>query len=446
MTRSLFWKLCLIIATGVVVLFYFINLAVTYTEEDMSMLEQAHRDTIRQWGKTAEELYTRGEKQRLQQWMQALQEQENTWAAVASANVEHIAGSNLSDHYYDGYSLGRDVDWKVHLYFEDNPVMEVPFSNRQASFLIQLPDRMRPGYYWQHTFLALQVILPMLLLALVSLMLYRHIMSPLRQLELATRKFSQGNFDVRVRELLGNRDDELAELATTFDGMAARIGELIISQRQLIADLSHELRTPLARLDIAVESLHEERYQESNIERIQRESRHIRKLVDDSLTLAWLDNEQPKLQQETLDLVDLIDVIAEDARFEFPDRQLLCDTPNSATIENSNHRALGQALENILRNAMRYTPEGQEVTLSLGTEDRQYLISICDQGPGIEAKYLETIFKPFFRIDSARPASGESFGLGLALAQRQLSAVGGKVQANNRPEGGLEMRITLPKA
>lgn len=447
MNRRLFWKLCLIIATGAVVLFYFIDLAVSYTEEDMSMIRPTDREQLRHWRDTAETLFTQGNQQALDNWVATLQQQENTWVAVATADIQHVAGNNLSDHHLEGYNLGRNIDSKVHLYFKENPVMEVPFKNGNTSFLIQLPERMRPGTYWQQTRIAMQVILPLILLTLLSIVLYRHIMSPLRQLELATRKFSQGNLDVRVGDMLGSRNDELTELANTFDNMAVRIGELIVGQRQLIADLSHELRTPLARLDIAIDGLHSETGKQANLARIETESRRIRKLVDDTLTLAWLENERPQLKQESLDLVDLIDVLAEDARFEFPDRTLDCQLPDSALIENSNHRALGQALENVLRNAMRYTPAGKTVTIALQQQKQQpghYHVAIRDQGPGVPPQHLQAIFKPFFRVETSRPASGDSTGLGLALAQRQLAAVGGTIIAGNLPQGGLEMQVRLP--
>ncbi|MBW8190619.1 histidine kinase sensor domain-containing protein [Neiella marina] len=443
MKRRLLWKLCLIIATGVVAFFYLVSMLTSRTEEGMSMLDDSHRAELRAWGETAEQLYLADDPEELEQWLTALGEQEQTWVSVASFSAKQLAGEPLGDLYSDTYHLGRSVDWKVHLYFEHNPVMELPFSDRSHSLLVKLPERMRPGLHWQLVKLAMQIIVPMIFLAILSLILYRHIMHPLGKLQSATRHFSQGNLDVRVANLLGNRKDELSELANTFDVMASRIGELITNQRQLIADLSHELRTPLTRLDIAVAALAEDDKQE-NIARIERESQHIRKLVDDTLTLAWLENERPELQHETLDLVDLIDVVAEDARFEFPDRQLKIYQPDSAIIANSNHRAVGQALENIVRNAMRHTPKNQQVTIALLDMKGGYKLTIDDDGPGVPEQYLEAIFQPVFRVDQSRGTNSDSFGLGLALARRQLNAVQGQVIASNRAAGGLSMQILLP--
>ncbi|WP_299595282.1 histidine kinase sensor domain-containing protein [uncultured Microbulbifer sp.] len=449
MNRRLLWKLILLVTAGIVAMFYLINYVTGRAEEEMSMLSQAHRDELRDWGRQAEALYFSADTGALEQWLSELQEREDTLAEVVGYRIRHLAGSRGLEERYSGNKLGRDVEWKIHLYFENNPVMEIPFEKSDTSFLVLLPDRMRPGSYWQTTYLLLQIFLPALILAILSVLLYRHIMRPLWSLERATREFSRGDFSVRVRPQLGARKDEFAELANTFDQMAARIGEQLLNQRQLIADFSHELRTPLTRLEIAIGHIRQQYPADENVERIQREARHFRKLTEDTLTLAWLDNEQPQLQQETLDLVDLIDVIVDDARFEFPDRRIHTELPDSAEITNSSHQAVGQALENILRNALRYTPVGEMVEVALATSSgksgaAEFQIAVKDRGPGVPEVMLETIFRPFFQADPSRSTESAGVGLGLALARRQLSAVGGHVFAENREGGGLCMIITLP--
>lgn len=449
MTHQLFWKLCLIIGTGVVAMFYLIDQTVSRIENNMSLIAEDNRRQLNDWGRTAESIYLSGDQIALEQWLDDLQREQDTWATIAQAEVTHIAGSVEDQDHYSGYNLGRNVNWQIHLYFEHNPIMELPFADGKTSLLIRLPMHMRPGSYWDLTQIFLQIILPMAILIILSIVLYRHIMLPLRQLEAATRSFSEGRFEVRVREMLGRRDDELAQLADTFDQMAGRIGELIVNQRQLITDLSHELRTPLTRLDVAVGSLIlselDPGRQQEALERIHRESRHIRKLVDDTLTLSWLENEAPKLDQESIDLVDLLEVLIDDARFEYPDRNISANLPDAADIENSNHRVLVQALENILRNALRYTPAGKNVTISLIKEAGGYEIRVSDEGPGVPEQHLTAIFRPFFRVDSSRP-SGSSFGLGLALAKRQLAAIAATISAQNLNEGGLMMTVMVPRS
>ncbi|MEL0657110.1 histidine kinase sensor domain-containing protein [Pseudoalteromonas issachenkonii] len=450
MTRRLFWKLCLIIGTGVVAMFYLINVAVNHFENDMSMLSDSSREELINWQKKAEVIFDQGDMSELERWVDDLQQQESIWAVIAKANVVELAG-NRSHHYeYTGYNLGRSIDWKIHLYFEHAPVMQLPFKDGATSLVVQLPQRMRPGSLWNLTRLSLQVLLPMLILVCLSIVLYRHIMHPIKELDLASRAFSKGDFSVRVREQLGSRNDELSQLAETFDLMAERISDQIMHQRVLLTDLSHELRTPLTRLDIATDNLltHREKGVEDTqikLERIHKESQHIRKLVDDTLTLSWLDNESPQLRIESLDLVDLLEILIEDGRFEYPDKLISADLPNQAHIENSNHRALGQALENILRNALRYTPINKKVQIRLINYEHEYQIIIADQGPGVPKEHLNTIFRPFFRIDSARSCNSDSFGLGLALAQRQLHAIAATVFAKSDTAGGLVMTVTVPK-
>jgi two-component system sensor histidine kinase PfeS len=450
MTRRLFWKLCLIIGTGVVAMFYLINVAVNHFENDMSMLSDSSRVALTQWQKEAEFLFEQGDINELERWVDNLQHKENIWAVVAQANVVELAGNRSHRYEYTGYNLGRSIDWKIHLYFDRAPAMQLPFKDGTTSLVVQLPQRMRPGSLWNLTRLSLQVFLPMLILVCLSIVLYRHIMHPIKELDLASRAFSHGDFSVRVRAQLGSRNDELSQLAETFDLMAQRISEQIMHQRVLLTDLSHELRTPLTRLDIATDNLlaHKQfgtQNTQIKLERIHKESQHIRKLVDDTLTLSWLENESPQLRVESLDLVDLLEILIEDGRFEYPDKHIHAELPSHAYIEKSNHRALGQALENILRNALRYTPINKEVQVKLSDYKGDYKIMISDQGPGVPKEHLNTIFRPFFRIDRARSCDTDSFGLGLALAQRQLHAIAATVFATNSVGGGLIMTITVPK-
>lgn len=451
MNRRLFWKLCAVICVGVVALFYLIDIAVSRVENDMSTIAEVDRNELNQWRDTAEKMVQTGNIAMLETWLRELRETEEISALVARAEITHIAGDTAEAHRYTGYNMGRNIEWAVHLWFENSPIMELPFVGGGGSLLIELPSRMLPGSYWKQTQIALQIFLPLLVLILLVIVLYSHIMAPLRQLQQATRSFSDGQFDVRVGDLLGSRDDELAQLAKTFDQMADRLSDLFTTQRQLITDLSHELRTPLTRLDIAVENLKTElnsgnlEQSQEKLDRIHRESRHIRKLVDDTLTFAWLKNEAPSLEREKLDLVDLLEVLIEDAQFEYPDRIIAADLPGSADVEDSNHRALGQALENILRNALRYTPQGKTVSINLTRRHERYDIEICDEGPGVPEQHLRSIFRPFFRVESSRPASGSSFGLGLALARRQLAAIAAGVRAANLREGGLQITVSVPQ-
>ena len=441
MNHRLFWKLCLVIGLGSVLLFWIIARVAWQTEERMSFIDAEHQRTLRHYGEQAEAMYRAGDHEALARWLTTLQQQEQTWAAVVEAEVRPLAGSVLNERFYEGFGLGRDVSWKIHLYFQENPIMDLPFADGRTHFLIILPQRMRPGLNWHYAKLLLQLVVPLVLMLIVCLVLYRHLMQPLGRLEQATRQFSDGRLDVRVRSLLGSRNDELARLAETFDAMAARTGQLIIDQRQRLADMSHELRTPLTRIEMAVSLAEQDGGQRQLLERIREDCAGMRRLVEDALTLSWLENERPELRDESLDLSELLDSIVDDARFEYPDRQVLCQMPDSAPLHGSSSRALGQAIENVVRNALDHTPPGGQIEVSLSEEGDAWLLRVADQGPGVAEQWLERIFQPFFRGGSERAG----FGLGLALAQRQVSATGGSIRASNRPGGGLLMEICLPR-
>lgn len=444
MKRRLFWKLSAVIVAGTVLLFWLIHILVNKTEQHMSFIDEAHQQTLYEYAARAEQLYISGDDAQLTQWLQTIREKEDTWVALVQPKIEPIAGSQLSDEFRERFRLGRSIDWKIHLYFKTNPVMDVVFADGITHFLITLPQRMRPGTYWLETNLLLQLALPMLLMAMISIIVYRHVMSPLRQLERARQAISQGHFEVRLRNSLGRRNDEITALADTFDSMAERIGKLVQSQRHLTSDLSHELRTPLTRIELALSWAEQNTPDSPPLRRIREECQQMRQLVEDTLSLAWLENEQPTLQTDDLDLSDLIDSIVDNARFEFPHHRLELNLPEHAPLSLSSDRALGHAIENIIRNALSHTPVGGTVMVSLLQQQERYLIHVDDEGPGVNSKYLEDIFKPFFRLGRASRHHYQGFGVGLSLAKRQIEAVGGQLKASNHEFKGFRMTITLP--
>ena len=226
--------------------------------------------------------------------------------------------------------------------------------------------------------------------------------------------------------------------------MAERIGTQIQTQRHLTSDLSHELRTPLTRVELALSIAEQSTPDDESLQRIRHECQQMRELVEDTLTLAWLENEQPSLQNASLDLTDLIDSIVENARFEFPRHVITVHTPETAYLQQSSDRALGHAIENILRNALSHTPLKGTVSLTLKRYQDRYNLQIDDQGAGVAREQLQNIFKPFYRIKGSQSETYKGFGVGLALARRQVEATGGKLWAQIHEHGGLTMIMELP--
>lgn len=458
MKNKLFWRLCTFIGLGTVLLFLAIDWLTNHTETSMSFIDAKYQQQLFEYGQQAEAIFLNEGEAALAEFINEVQRKEHTWAAVVTSELTPFADTSMLPAFADRFQLGRSPEWKIHLYFAENPVMEVPFIDDSTHFLIQLPQRMRPGGLLTVVRLLLQIALPLILLSILSILLYRHVMKPLKQLEKATEDFSNGQLEVRVSPALHSRNDELTRLAATFDKMADRTSNLIYNQRSLLADLSHELRTPLTRIDMAIDFVEQNISPQQALERLRYEASTMRGLVEDTLTYAWLNTEAPTLDADTFDVVELIQVITDDATFEYPDSTLQCELPDSAVVTNSSQQALGQAIENIVRNALRHTAQNTTVTIKLSRINQGYQITVTDRGPGVPDDMLADIFKPFFRVDKARSACAPSkhaskgpagFGLGLALAQRQIVAVGGSIYAANHcdTEGntlGLRITITLP--
>ncbi len=445
MNKKLFWKLCLSISLVSMALVYLTSEVSLMVERKMSLISTEAKHQMEHYRQQADSLVQAGDKTAIAQWLEDLQDKEDTFASIIQLNSKELVPIVHTDYTPIQIRLGRNPDWEIHLY-HDNPFIELPLNDGQHYLVFRLPDRMMPGQYWPITHMFLHLIVPLLLMVLVSFLLYRHLMKPLQELEQATRQFSSGDYHTRVAPRLNGRDDELGRLAVTFDEMTAEVGHLVETQRHLVEtqrhlihDLSHELRTPLQRIELCIESEKGAHYS-----RLKREANQMRQLTEDALTLAWLQNESPELRHETVDLVGLLEAITEDCQFEFPARQLSLIVPDELELHDSSEKALNMALENIIRNAMRHTPIASTVTVSAWVQDAHCHIQIQDQGPGVEAHYLELIFKPFFRTDKARDRDSGGFGLGLALAKRQIEAMGGQINASNGAPNGLIISMHLP--
>jgi two-component system sensor histidine kinase CpxA len=284
---------------------------------------------------------------------------------------------------------------------------------------------------------------------IVCVWLTWYITQPIRRLREATRRFSHGDLGTRVshaRDL--RRGDELSDLARDFDEMAARIEELVTAQQQLLADISHELRSPLARLSLALD-LARRRLGDGVPEhrRIEREIQRLNDLIQRLLTLAQLQTDPSHSQIETVDLRGLVHQIADDASFESQakNKSVAVKEYCDASVRG-NALLLRSAIENVVRNAVRYSPEGGEVAIDMrSTPDmKRVMITVLDRGPGVPAASLHRLFDPFFRVDPARDRDSGGVGLGLSIVRQATLFHGGSVTAQNHPEGGLIVRLEFP--
>ncbi|MTW03190.1 HAMP domain-containing protein [Duganella ginsengisoli] len=272
---------------------------------------------------------------------------------------------------------------------------------------------------------------------------------PIRSLRQAFEAASQGDLAPRFGGTAGQRGDELTDLGRDFDRMTARLRSLIDGQTRLLHDVSHELRSPLARLQAAIGLAHQQPDKaHATLERIERESVRMDKLVGELLTLARLESGSVTTPKEPVNMAELVDEIVADAEYEA--------APTGRAIElhgDADAAVIGQAdllaraIENIVRNAIKHSPPGGTVRVELDAEEAKHRlhIRVLDRGPGVAEQDLQAIFQPFFR-STETPSDVEGHGLGLAIAQQVVQAHGGTLAATNRDGGGLCVQITLPIA
>lgn len=286
----------------------------------------------------------------------------------------------------------------------------------------------------------------------VCYLLARYLAAPVDRLRLATRQLAAGDLNVRVLPALKGRQDDLGLLAADLDSMAERLRLLLEAKQQLLRDVSHELRSPLARLQLALSlASREESGVERHLARIAREAERLEQLIARTLKLVRLERPAHTLEQARVDLGELLRTIAADVAIEADARgcqvQVLAD--GELTV-SGDPELLRSALENVIRNAVRYSPTRAAVVICARrrpVDDRQgELIEVIvrDQGPGVPDKDLGLIFEPFYRIDAARGHGGTAGeGLGLAIASRAVALHGGHIVARNAEGGGLMVSITL---
>lgn len=307
-------------------------------------------------------------------------------------------------------------------------------------------DRLRPTPFFGESQLRYIRYGALLLTALlVCFALARYLSSPIQKIRRATQKLAEGELNTRVGEKVGNRRDELAELAKDFDVMAERIESLITSQQRLSRDVSHELRSPLARMNVALEIAK----QKSNgdtlpiLDRIELESNRLNEMISRLLTLARLETGSPEFERTEIELKPLVEQVVSDAEFEAHaiGKSVKITHADDCRIIG-NEELVGSAVENVLRNAVRYTRDGTSVEVSLKSSNGSAIVSVQDHGGGVPEDELQNLFRPFYRVGEARDRSSGGTGLGLAIADQAIKVHKGRIQARNVGDGlSVEIRF-----
>ncbi len=286
---------------------------------------------------------------------------------------------------------------------------------------------------------------------IICYLLTLYLTRPILRLRDATHELSGGHLSARASAGMERRRDEIGSLVRDFNHMAERLEALVTSQQTLLRDISHELRSPLARLSVALELARQRSGPEAKgaLDRMEREAERLNDLIGQLLTLTQIDTDGERITRGPVSLAHLVQEIAADANFEADRRQCRVE----AVVEDElmvfgSEEMLRRAIENVVRNAVRYTASDTSVSIRAGRRPGpsgdEAVISVRDHGPGVPEGALAQLFLPFYRVADARDRQSGGTGIGLAITERAVRLHGGSVSAANAPEGGLLVTIALP--
>jgi signal transduction histidine kinase len=279
--------------------------------------------------------------------------------------------------------------------------------------------------------------------AILCLLAAVGIVLPIRRLARVMHRFGRGELTARSS---WRRDDELGRLGRSFDDMADRIERLLVSERRLLEDVSHELRSPLARLTMAVKLVRASPDSAAALDRVDRHLERLTSLTAEIVEMVRIEGDPQAQRWEPVDFPELVSEVVAECRVEAEPRG--CDVRIGGSIAGGvvcDRELIRRALENILCNAIRFSPEGGGIEVELREGPARVSLAVRDYGPGVPEAALERIFEPFFRTDEARDSDRGGVGLGLSIAKRAVTLHSGTIAARNASPG-LMVLIELPRS
>ena len=405
-----------------------------------------------QWAEEPANTFSRGMIRITQRAQQALQMDGRKGLRDELLNIPRMTRSHIYVVDADGQELlGRDNALKQLV--DRRTVMDTTeFENDQGdAYTILTVNRTPPTTLLapgpQGT--ALRLVAAAILSALISYFLARSLATPLEELRKASRKIAAGDLATRVSKTMPARQDEIGQLATDFDVMTARLQAMQQANQRLLQDVSHELRSPLARMSVAIEIARQKGVGEigSEIDRITLESERLESLVNDVLGLLRETSEMVVMSEEDLDLSALMSDLVEVVNYEVPEgKPGVSWVAEQPCVFHGDRELLWRAMENLLRNALRYTDPDLGVLLSLDASKRKSRVTleVRDYGAGVPEQELEKIFEPFYRVQESRDRDTGGHGLGLSIVANAVKHHGGSIRARNAEDGGLIVAVTLP--
>lgn len=378
-------------------------------------------------------------------------------------NILVIAGDSKTDIYKRDVEPERIV--AARKFAAQNPearVVRVVYDRLGEEYIFMLrswdeqqasrppPPMMIPGVemapVWHELLILSFIVIVGLLLAYI---LANNISKPINILERGMDRLAAGDLETRIAHQLIGRRDELANLAVQFDSMAVQLQKLVEKERHLLHHVSHEMRSPLARMQALLALMQvQPQKQAHNMQRLESELTRMDTLVGELLTLSRLETANVEMEKDQLRLVPFLQNLVDDnlalaaqnrqtVRFDYR-------PADAGALVMANEGYLYRAFDNVLRNAMSYSPEGSTIRISLTPQRQNWLIDITDNGPGVNEQQLPHIFTAFYRADSGAHKPGT--GLGLAIARHVIGKHGGRIMASNVQPNGLNVHFELPKS
>ncbi|HSS98664.1 MAG TPA: ATP-binding protein [Terriglobales bacterium] len=386
----------------------------------------------------------------LGKYLSGLQESQHVRAFLFDEQGDEVSGGRPPD-FIRNFQTGRPTPSTGFLRYSPERFLRQTTAvqdGRRFTLVMSLPPA-PPSFFSARNVPGLWILIAIVTSGLVCFPLARYMTLPVVKLRSAAQKLAGGDLSARAGTAESRRKDEIGELVRDFDSMAGRLQAMVKAQSRLWSDISHELRSPLARLSVALELARQRSGPgaTSALERITLESERLNELIGRLLTIAKLDSGEDKVEKLPVPLEELVSEVAQDAEFEAQSRQCHVKfTSREDFTLMGNATLLRSAVENVVRNAIRYTKEGTNVEILLARDDRANtaLLTIDDSGHGVPPDALDKIFRPFYRIDDARNRQTGGVGLGLAITERSVLLHGGTIRALNRPEGGLRVEMRLP--
>ncbi|MGR6832052.1 histidine kinase sensor domain-containing protein [Aliivibrio wodanis] len=386
-----------------------------------------------------------GDMDELADWARA----QEYYLFVLDENKRSITHRDMHPHFEFKLKYLRPLDTQL-----DNevnqPIIGIPLKEG-LTIVIQMPYQYHPANRFPFYFGIIKLVISALILGLFSWVIARYLQQPLDKLREVSHKLAQGDFEVKVGDEIGHSVREFSELAHDFDNMTHEIHSLAEKQQRLIRDVSHELRTPLARHNLALHLLRKKVDSEHQhlLDRLESESNEMNDLVGEILEFSRLENARYSTKLEAIMLESHCSAQVAQRRVDLKSNQSLeMISTIPIPMAMADPRLVTRVISNLIGNAIKYAGDNariQVIVTPYTEQDKEYVAVIVeDDGLGIPEHQLSDIFSPFTRLESARDKQSGGYGLGLAIVKEAMSVMKGKVEAENRTEGGLRISLLFP--